>query len=185
VRGEKCFLYSEDDQQRMRVPIPVFDVEGEDAFVLPTGFQGDLRYVDGWVEFETGEEGGANIIWCRRDTGDSKGVHKIITFSPKALKSLDADFSKAEKAASFPVALLKEAMSMTRSYLHPDPKEKGIKPEWVNLQLYGGDVEADANGYMLGSSVNRTSYFYSPELEGKSLTIHALRVPLLLLFLSK
>lgn len=185
VRGERCFLYSEDKTQRIRFPIPVFDVEGEGAFVFPTGSQGDLRYVDGWVEFETGEDDGASVIWCRRDTGDARGVHKIITFNPNVLKSLDADFSKAEKTASFPVALLKEAVSMTRPYLHPDPKEQGVKPEWVNLQLFGEDTSAEANGYMLGCSINRTSYFYSPELEGKALSVYALRIPLLLLLLSK
>jgi hypothetical protein len=185
VRGEKCFLYSEDGRQRFRVPIPVFDVEGEGAFVFPTGAQGDLRYVEGWVEFESGEDGGANVVWCRRDTGGSKGgIHKIITFSPNALKSLDADFSKAEKTGSFPVAVLREALSMTRPYLS-DPKEQGVKPECVNLQLFGSDLDADGNGFMLGCSMHRTSYFYSPELEGRSLSVYALRIPLLLSFLSR
>src|SRR3954467_11912357 len=80
IRGDRCYLYSEDGRQRIRVPIPVFDVEGEGACVFPTGSQGDLRYVEGWVEFESGEDGGAHVIWCRRDTGSAKGggVHKII-----------------------------------------------------------------------------------------------------------
>lgn len=186
VRGEKCYLYSEDGRQRFRVPIPVFDVEGEGAFVYPTGSQGDLRYVEGWVEFESGEDGGAHVVWCRRDTGNAKagGVHKIITFSPTSLKSLDADFSKATKTARFPVALLKEALAMTRPYL-ADPKDPVSKPEFSNLQLFGGETSADANGHMLGCSMSKTSYFYSPELEDKPLFVYGPRIPLLLSFLAR
>jgi hypothetical protein len=184
VRGEHCYLYSEDGHQRFRVPIPVFDVEGEGAFVFPTGPQGDLRYVEGWVEFESGEEGGADVVWCRRDTGGAKGgVHKIITFTAKALKALDADFSNAKKVATFPSVLLKEALNMTRPYL-AEPKDALAKPEFLNVQLFGAD-EADGNGYMLGHSTSRTSYFYSPELEGKPLFVYGTRIPLLLSFLSK
>ena len=185
VRGDKCFLYSEDGRQRCRVPIPVFDVEGEGECVFPTGSQGDLRYVEGWVEFETGEDDGANVIWCRRDTGGAKGgVHKIITFSSSALRSLDADFGKAEMVASYPAVVLKEALNMTRPYLS-DPKEQGVKPECINVQLFGTDLTAEGNGYMLGCSMNKTSYFYSPELEGRSLSVYALRIPLLISFLAR
>lgn len=186
VRGEKCFLYSEGDRQRVRVQIPVFDVEGEGAFVFPTGPHGDLRYVDGAVEFEAGEDQEAHVVWCRREAGRTKagGVHKIVTFNPSMLKSLDADFGKAEKTATLPVVVLKEALNMTRPYLS-DPKEQGVKPECVNLQLFGADGDAEGNGYMLGCSMNRTSYFYCPELEGTSLSVYAPRIPLLLGFLSR
>lgn len=185
VRGEKCFVYAEDGKQRMRIPIPVFDVEGEGAFVYPTGSQGDLRYVDGSVEFEAGEDEGAYVIWCRRDSGGAKGgIHKIITFAPDTLRSLDADLGKATKTSSFPVAVLKEGLSMTRPYL-ADLKEQGAKPEFHNLQLFGDDVDAEGNGYLLGYSMNKTSYFYSPDLEGKSLTVYLPRVSLLQAFLAK
>lgn len=184
VRGEKCFLYSEDGKQRLRVSIPVFDVDGEGAFVYPTGSQGDLRYVDGWVEFETGEDGGAYVVWCRRDTGGAKGgVHKIVTFAPNILKALDADLSSAEKTSSFPVVVLKEALGMTRPYL--ETKEQDAKPEFQNLQLFGSDTGEEGNGFLLGFSMNKTSYFYSPDLEGKSLTVYLPRISLLQAFLAK
>lgn len=185
VRGEKCFLYSEGDQQRTRVSVPIFDVEGEGAFVYPTGSQGDLRYVDGCVEFETGEEGGATIIWCRREAEEAKGPHKIITFSPNVLKSLDEDFARAKESGSYPVVLLREALNATRTFLHKEPNQQGVRPEFKSVQLFGEDTSADANGHMLGHTHNRTCYFYSPELEGQPLSVFALRIPPLLQFLSK
>lgn len=186
VRGDKCYLYSEDGHQRFRVPIPVFDVEGEGAFVFPTGRQGDLRYVEGWVEFEAVEEGGAHVVWCRRDPGDTRrgGVHKIITFSPQALRSLDADLGKAVKSSVFPSVLLREALTMTRSYL-ADAKDSTAKPEHLNLQLFGPDAGEMGDGYMLGCSISKSAYFKSPELAGKPLFVYGPRVSLLLSFLSK
>lgn len=186
VRGEKCFLYSEGGQQRMRVQVPIFDAEGEGSFVFPARAHGDLRYVDGSVEFEAGEDQEAHVVWCRRQTGGSKGggVHKIVTFSPTVLRSLDEDFSSAQKTASLPVVVLKEALSMTRPYL-ADLKEKGVKDECLNLQQFGVDGGEEGNGFMLGTSMNRTSYFYSPDLEGASLSVYAPRIPLLLGFLAR
>lgn len=186
VRGDKGYLYSEDGKQRVRVPIPIFDVEGEGAFVFPTGPQGDLRYVEGWVEFEAGEEAGAQVVWCRRDLGESRrggGVHKIITFTAKALKSFDADLGKATKTATFPVVLLREALNVTKTYL-ADAKDNTAKPPHTNLQLFGPDAD-EGDGYMLGCSTNRSGFFFSPELEGNPLFVYGPRIPLLLAFLSK
>lgn len=185
LRRERCDLYSDDGKQRFRVPVPVFDVEGEGAFVFPTGQNGDLRYVDGSVEFEAVEEAGAHVVWCRRDPGESRrgGVHKMLTFSPQALKALDADLGKSTKTATFSVALLREALAMTRPYLS-DPKDPVSKPEHVNVQLFGEDAGA-GDGYMLGCSISKTGLFYSPDLEGKRLFVYGPRIPLLLSFLAK
>lgn len=189
LRRERCDLYSDDGKQRFRVPVPVFDVEGEvdakgnaAAFVFPTGQSGDLRYVEGSVEFEAMEEAGAHLIWCRRDPGESRrgGVHKMLTFSPQALKALDEDLERATKTASYPVVLLREALSMTRPYLSKDPASK---PEHVNVQLFG--EEGPGDGFMLGCSMSMTGLFYSPELRGKPLFVYGPRIPLLLSFLGK
>src|SRR3569832_1293790 len=72
LRKDRLYLYSDDGKQRFRVPVPVSDVEGEGAFVFPTGQSGDLRYVEGTVEFEATEEDGAHLVWCRRDPGESR-----------------------------------------------------------------------------------------------------------------
>ena len=185
LRGGELDVYSDDGRQRFKVPVSVHDAEGEGAFVFPTGQGGDLRYVEGTVEFEAVEEQGAHLIWCRRESGESRksGVHKLVSFSPKALRSFDADLGKATKAATFPVAILREALSMTRPYL-ADPKDPVAKPEYVNLQLFGQDSNG-GNGFMLGCSMNKTSLFHSTELEGKPLFVYGPRIPLLLSFLGK
>lgn len=183
LRHGRCDLYSDDRTQRCRVPVSVFDVEGEGAFVFPAGQSGDLKYVDGTVEFEATEEGGAHLVWCRRDAGESRrgGVHKMVTFSPQALKSLDSDLAKAQKTATFPVVLLREALNASRPYL-ADPKDPVAKPEHVNLQLFG---EGPGDGYMHGCSLSKTSLFYSEDLRGKPLFVYCRRIPLLLSFLAK
>jgi hypothetical protein len=124
-------------------------------------------------------------VWCRRDPGESRrgGVHKMVTFSPQALKALDADLDKATKRASYPVALLREALSMTRPHLS-DPNDPTSKPEHVNVQLFGEDA-GEGDGFMLGCSISKTGLFFSPELQGKPLFVYGPRIPLLLSFLSK
>jgi hypothetical protein len=187
VRGAQCFIYSEDERQRVRVPVPIFDVEGEGAFVYPAGHNDAFKYMEGPIEFEPGEDEGAKIVNCRRTSGDKEALYKISSFDPRALQSLDKDFNGAKEAATFSVALLKEALSVTRPYL-ADPKDtSNSKPFHQNVQLFDASKEVykSGNGYMIGSTGQRACLFYSKDLQGKGLVIHGLRIPLLQSFLSK
>lgn len=186
VRGSQCFIYSEDEHQKIRVPVPIFDVEGEGAFVYPAGHNDAFKYMDGTIEFEPGEDEGAQVVKCRRTVGDQEAFYKISSFDARTLQSLDKDFNGAKETAVFSVALLREALSVTKPYLAP-PKDKSAKPFCQNVQLFDATKDAykSGNGYMLGSTGQRTCVFYCKELQGKSLVIHGARLPVLQAFLAK
>lgn len=107
----------------------------------------------------------------------------MLTFSPQVLKALDSDLEKATKLGTFPVVLLREALSVSKPYLG-DPKDSTTKPVNHNLQLYGEEA-GDGNGYLHGCTMNKASLFFSEGLKGKPLFVYCQRVPLLVSFLSK
>lgn len=187
VRGDQLFIYSEDERQRIRVPVPVSDVEGEGAFVYPAGRNEAFKYMEGALEFEPGEDEGAKVVHCRRTQGDQEALYKISTFDPRALQSLDKDFQQAREAATFSVALLREALSVTRPYLADLKDNSTSKPCHQNVQLFDATKDAykAGNGYFIGSTGQRACLFYSKDLQGKALVVHGLRIPLLQSFLAK
>jgi hypothetical protein len=187
VRGTQLFIYSEDERQRIRVPVPILDVEGEGAFVYPAGRNEAFKYMEGVLEFEPGDDDGAKVVNCRRTQGDRESLYKIPSFDPRVLQSLDKDFDQATHSASFSVALLREALSVTRPYLADDKDTSTSKACHQCVQLFDARIDAyrAGNGYMMGSTGQRACFFYSKELKGKALLIHGERIPLLLSFLGK
>lgn len=183
IQGERCYVYSEDDRQKSRVDFPIFDVEGEGAFVYPTGHTNTFQYLDGWVEFEPKSEAGVFLIEYRTEGGASS---KMSSFDPKALQSLDKDLDSATEGPTFPVALLKEAVSLGKKYL-AEANDGQAKEYFKAFQIFDDSKEswAKGNGHFFAANGYRAFYFYSPDFEERGLCIHTLRVGLLESFLSK
>ncbi len=180
VRGEECFIYSEDEKQKTRTSVKVTEPSAEGAFVYPYGKFGDLKFVDGVIEVESRLEEGAHLVEYTTEDGTSAIFQ---SFDPQILHSLDKDLSGATKGPELPVALLKEALNATKAYVG-DVTNTSIKPHLLSLQLFS-ESDEKGNGYMLATNGNRYALFHSPTLKNKGLVVHALRLPLLLSFLSK
>lgn len=183
VRGEVCYIYSDDEQQKTRVEIPIFDVEGEGAFVYPAGKEAVFQYLDGWVELEAVEENGAFSVKFHDESGT---LATNPTFDARAIQSLDRDLTSAKEGPEFPAVLLREAISLGKGYLADVNASKG--PEFFKcFQMFDESKEAwkTGNGHLFAANGLRAFYFHSPAFEGKSLNVHSNRVGLLTSFLSK
>jgi hypothetical protein len=182
VRGERCYIYSDDGHQKSRVEFPIFDVEGEGAFVYPAGPTA-FQYLDGWVELEPGEEKGAFLVKYRTEGGASSTMP---TFDPRALQSLDKDLESASEGPTFPAVLLKDAIAMGKSYL-ADGDGARVPEAFKSFQLFDKSKPAweAGNGHFFAANGYRAFYFYSPVFEDKNLSLHSLRTGLATSFLSK
>jgi len=181
VRGEKCYIYSQDEHQKSRVDFPIFDVEGEGAFVFPAE-NASVQYLEGWVEIEPDEEEGVHIVKYNTESG---ATTKKISFDPRALQALDKDLESASEGTTYPVALLKEALSGAKNYLadaHGQAKEN-----FKTLQIFDTSKEewSKGNGHLFASDGRCAYYFFCPDLKDKGLSVHTLRVGLLNSFLAK
>jgi len=183
VRGDRCFLYSAGDHQKCRVDFPITDVEGEGAFVLPTKGISAYRSLDGWVQFEPLVESGTHRLMEESESGSTD---TITTFDPRSLHSIDKDFESAEAGVKFPVALLKEAITLGRTYM-ADANDASAKPHLKAMQIYDGSKEEweKGNGNFFSSDGRRAMYFYCESFVDKGLSIPGGRIGLLNSFLSK
>ena len=183
VRGEKCYVYSSDDHQKVRTDFPVFDVEGEGAFVLPSKGISAYKNLDGWIEFEPATKDDACTF--REETqGGSGGEYG--TFDPRSLQVIDKDFEASEEGPSFSVMLLKEAITLAKPYL-AELNDSNAKDYHKSLQIFDASKEewAKGNGTFYSSDGKRAFYFQCSEFVDKGLALHGSRIGLLNSFLSK
>lgn len=183
VQGEECHLYSDDDHQKCRVSFPIWDVEGEGAFVLPTKGVAAYQNLEGWVEFESYEENGSHLI---NEVSEGGSTDKIVTFDPRSITPIDKDLKSAEDGPSFPVALLREALSLGKPYMAPE-NASNTKPQFKTMQIFDDSKKewAEGNGSFFSSTGSGAFYLYCQAFEGKGLTIPGNRVGLLSSFLAK
>ena len=183
IRGESCFFYSEDEQRKVRIKAPIFDVEGEGAFVFPLNHQSEFKHVEGWVELEPIEKDGVPCVIYTDQGGNRPAAWP--TFDARSLNPLDKDFSNAQEGPLIPSALLKEAITVTRPYVGDvnDATTK-TKPHYLGVHLLDAQHKS-YNGFVIGASGQRTGTFFTPELRDKGLSVHQFQIPLLLAFLNK
>lgn len=184
VRGDTCYIHSEDANHRARVSCTELrDVEGEGVFVFPAEDIGAFKFVtEDWVEFETRVDQGVHIL-----TWGPEGVEgaEINALDPRGFSPVDKELDSAQQSHSFPVSLLREGISLARSYL-AQPGDS-TKDYFQALQIFDGskpDCEK-GNGILFASDNKRFFSFFCRAFVDKGLNIHGSHLGLVTSFLGK
>lgn len=186
ARGETCFLYSEDEDsfQRTRVSIPITELEEEGSMILPSRAAAPLSVLEGEVTFTSKLEDGAHQVLYETSGGAEQTMP---TLDARYLNSLDEDYEAAEKVSSFSPAVLRDALQQVKPFMPADSADPKVKDTHKCLQIMDDSKPewAEGNGTAYGTTGSKSCYYYCDGLKGHGLSLHGLRVPLLLKFLSK
>lgn len=183
VEGDKCSIHSRDDQRRVKVTVPIQDVEGEGSFVYPADKINALNYLDGWIEFESGQDGDRYWVKYLSERG-AKAEWGVC--DPELLQPLDEDLAETSEGFQIPSAILREGLTMTKSYLAPS-SDNQVGDEYKLVQLFDATKKewAQGDGVLFASDHFRAIYFVCEQFKGKGLSIHAKHLPYVMSFLSK
>jgi len=185
VEGSTCRIHSRDALRQARAEVEVTDVDGDGSFIYPSDKVKALAYLDGWIEFEAGHDKDDDRYWVKyRSEGAAESERS--TYDPRLVQSMDEGLDAAETEYTFPSALLKEGLGVTKRYL-AKPTETGVEDQFKILQLFDESKKewARGDGHLFASDHVRVCYFYCEALKGKGLTVHGQHMPMLLAFLAK
>jgi len=185
ARGDRCFIYSRDSQHQTRADVPIEDLDTEGSFIYPSDKVSSFKYLDGWIEFESGHDETDDRYWVRYHT-ESGATEERSTLNPRLLQALDESLEAATSEFKLSVGLLREALSTTKPFLAKVGDARA--PEnFKTLQLfdYSKDAWKAGNGYFFAADGIRACYFYCKALEDKGLSIHGQHLPQIMSFLSK
>jgi hypothetical protein len=185
VTDGHCYIHSQDTQNYVRTEVQVSSIEGADnggSFVYPADRVDALKYLDGWIEIESGEEGGR--YWTNyRTEGGAKANRS--TFNPRSFNTMDLSIAEAASEHMFPTVLLKEGLAVTSSYTASNPSEDEAQLGCVQIFDKSTPDWAKGDGTMYAADGQRASYFYSPDFTGKGISVQAKHIPRLSSFLNK
>lgn len=183
VRGGKCFIYSRDAIHQARVEV-AFDPDGseEGSFIFPADKVAALRFLDGWIQLESGVTDDRHWIHYETEGGAKQD---LTTFDARMMQSIDSAFEKTTPAGTFPAALLRDAMNTTKGYLAK--AASSADDHFKTLQLFDQSQEAwkKGDGHFLAADSIRACFYYCSELKEKGLSLHGQHLPFLTSFLSR
>lgn len=185
VSDGRCYIHSQDTQDYVRTEVQVTSIEGADeggSFVYPADRVDALKYLDGWIEIESGEEGGRHWTSYRTE-GGAKANRS--TFNPRSFNTMDSAIAEAASEYTFPTILLKEGLAVTSSYTAANPSEGESQLSCVQIFDKSSPDWAKGDGTMFAADGQRACYFYSPDLAGKGISVQAKHIPRLASFLNK
>jgi len=185
VKGDQCSIHSRDTLRRVRVEVPVTDVEGEGSFIYPADRIASMKYVDGWVAFETGHDESEDRYWVRYET-QGGAVQERSGPDPRLMQPLDEELEKDGDEHSFPAALLREGIAVTKAYLAKAANNR-VDDQFQTLQLFDKSKKEweRGDGHLYAADNIRACYFYCEAFCGKGLAIHSQHLPSLSTFLAK
>lgn len=183
VKGDTCTVYSQDNTRKVRTSFSVTDADGEGSFILPTEKVSSLKYLDGFADFTYGKSDDRHYIEYQSESGAHQ---EITTFDPLSIKPFDDEMANPESTSEYPVALLREGITLMRGFVQPIGENKAPEP-YKSIQLFDGSQEATkkGNGTLYAADGTRAAYFHCEALMDKTLAIHGQHLPTLLSFLSK
>lgn len=184
LSGTTCMVYSQDASRKVRTSFEVTDVEGEGSFVLPVDKTSALKYLDGYADFTASKSGDRYVVSYESETGARQ---EFTTFDPMSIKPFDDEMDDAKSTDTYPVAVLREGLSLMKTYISPVGDAKVSEESFKALHLFDGSTETTkkGNGYFYAADKIRVGYFYCEALKDKSLSVHGQHLPTLLGFLSK
>lgn len=181
VADGKCYVHSQDAQGYARAEVAIESVEDPGSFLYPADRVESLKYLKGWIDLESGQDG--DRFWVKYRTAGGATANRS-TYDPRNHNSFEKALSEQGAEHIFPTALLKEGLSITSPYLSSDADQD---QPYQTLQLFDSSDPgwAKGDGTMYGADGYRSCYFYSETLKGKGIHIHQKHVARIQSFLGK
>ncbi len=182
VSDGRCYIHSQDAEDYVRTEVPILEtIDGEGAFVYPADRTDALKYLDGWIEIESGEDDGRFFLKYKTEGGATANRS---TFDPRLFNSLEASLAEAATEYTFPTVLLREGISATSRYL-ADQEDSSMPFKTIQIFDKSNPEWEKGDGTMFAADGQRSCYFMSPALAGKGIAVHEKHVPHLTAFLAK
>lgn len=172
-------IHSDDETNYVRVAVPVESAE-DGSFAYPSDRTDALKFLDGWIEIEAGNDGERHWIKYRTESGATANRS---TYNPKGYTPRDSLIAGDSTENMFPTVLLREGASICSKYLSV---EDSAKP-YGTLQVFdqtSPDWEK-GDGTMYSADGFRACYFHAPALKGKGIKVHHAHIPKFQAFLNK
>jgi len=186
VKNKECWIYSREQKHQIRVSVPLEDADGDGAFVFPAEKVGAFKFLEGWIQIESGHEAAEDRYWLKYEAESKDKQEDISTIDPRLMQSLDEAFQKSTEGAEFPAALLRDAITVTKPYL-AKPGESRVEEHFQTLQLFDAskDEWKKGNGVMFAADGIRACYYSCDKLQDRGLALHGGSLPFVSSFLSK
>jgi hypothetical protein len=184
VKDGKCSVHSRDEHRRVKVDVPVGSVEGDGSFIYPADKIASMEYLDGWIEFESGQDGDRHWVKYKSE-GGAKAERS--TCDPSLMQPLDEDLEKAAEGFDIQSALLREGLTLTRGYA-AKAADNRLDDQYKTVQLFDAAAKkewAKGDGCLYATDHIRMIYFICEAFKGRGLSIHGRHLPCLMSFLSK
>lgn len=184
VEDGRCSIHSRDEYRRVKVDVPVGTVEGEGSVIYPADKIASMKYLDGWIEFEAGQDGDRHWVKYKSE-GGAKAERS--TCDPTLVQSLDDDLEKAEEGYTIKAALLREGLNLTKGYT-ASPGDTRLDDQYKTVQIFDAAAKkewAKGDGCLYATDHIRMIYFMCEAFKGKGLAVHGRHLQCLMSFLSK
>ncbi len=184
VRGENCYVYSRDSLTVSRAVFPIINSDGDGSFIYPAEHVAGFRYLqDEVLEFETFVNGDTHVV---KYTSRSGAESERTSYDPRLLSDCDKDIEESVNERSFPVALLRESISLAKPFLAKANDGK-VDDHYKTLQIFDASNEAWAkgDGSLYAADGVQAFYFQCDAFKGKPLAVHTHSLASVVSFLSK
>lgn len=185
VQDGKFSIHSRDEHRRIKVDVPVNDAEEDGSCIYPADKVASMRYLDGWIDFEAGQEEGGQFWVKYQSEGGAKA--KRSTCDPSLMQTIDEDLEKAKEGFTVPAVLLREALTVTRGYA-AKAADTRLDDQYKTVQLFDAAAKkewAKGDGCVYATDHIRMIYFFCEALKGKGLAVHGRHFQCVMSFLAK
>jgi hypothetical protein len=187
VKGKECFIYSSGENCIARAKFNLIDSSGDGSFVFPAkNLSSSLRPLakeeETCIIEATSDDDGRHMV--RYVTSPDGAEAEFGSFSPESISRYDDDLEAATETYEFNPAVLKEAISLARSFM-ADKVEQGMSEAFRGVEVIDKTRLEKGDGYLYATDRFMAFYFRSDHFVGKKLAIHGSYVPAFLSFLSK
>lgn len=187
VRGKECFLYSSDENCISRAKFDLIESSGDGAFVFPyQNLSSSLRPLAKEeetciIEATSDEEGSHKVKYITSPDGAEA---EFGSFSPESISRYDTDLEEASETYVFNSGLLREAISLARSFM-ADKEEQGMSEAFRGVEVLDKTRLEKGDGYLYATDRYMAFFFRSEHFVGKKLAIHSKYISAFLSFLAK
>lgn len=188
ISDGRCYIHSQDGFGYVRTEVPLLETADPDgSFVYPADRVEALKYLDGWIDIETGKD--EERYYLKYKTEGGATANRTV-FDPDKFNSHETSLAEAATEHVFPTILLREGLAATSRYL-ADHEERsssgGEELPFQTIQIFDKSQPdwEKGDGTMFAADGQRSCYFASPALAGKGIAIHSKHLANLTSFLSK
>jgi len=179
IKDGKCEVHSRDQFHTSRAALEVEDVRGEGSFIYPANQVGALQCLDGWIEFSSNPEECSVSYETEGGASSKKTSFEARFMSP-------CDLSDAEGEREYPIAVLREALTLAKPYLAKSSAARDENEHFQTFQIFDSSKEewAKGNGFLFAATGVCAFYFYCEAFKDKGLGLGVQHLPQILSFLS-